>query len=42
MSLVNNILPSTGGIGTTIFRVIGGILVLAAIAFFIMKRSKKS
>jgi LPXTG-motif cell wall-anchored protein len=42
MSLVNNLLPSTGGIGTTVFRIIGGLLVLAAIAFFIMKRSKKS
>lgn len=42
MSLLNNELPSTGGIGTTVFRIIGGLLVLAAIAFFIMKRGKKS
>ena len=41
MSLVNNVLPSTGGIGTTVFRVIGGLFILAAIVFFIMKRSKK-
>lgn len=40
-SLVNNTLPSTGGVGTTIFRIIGGLLVLAAIVFFIMKRTKK-
>lgn len=41
-SLVNNTLPSTGGIGTIIFRIIGGLLVLAAIVFFILKRTKKS
>ena len=31
-------LPSTGGIGTTIFYIIGGILVVAGIAYFIVRR----
>jgi LPXTG-motif cell wall-anchored protein len=31
-------LPSTGGMGTTIFYVIGGILVLAAVIVLISKR----
>ncbi|MCR4902038.1 MAG: LPXTG cell wall anchor domain-containing protein, partial [Butyrivibrio sp.] len=33
-------LPATGGIGTTIFYVIGGLLILAAVAYFIFKRKK--
>ena len=39
--VVNNqgsTLPSTGGMGTTIFYVIGGILVLAAVIVLISKR----
>jgi fimbrial isopeptide formation D2 family protein/LPXTG-motif cell wall-anchored protein len=32
------VLPSTGGIGTTIFYIIGGILVVAGIAYFIVRR----
>ncbi len=32
------VLPSTGGIGTTIFYIIGGILIIAALAAFIVKR----
>lgn len=31
-------LPHTGGIGTTIFYIIGGILVVAGIAYFIVRR----
>lgn len=31
-------LPSTGGIGTTIFYIVGGILVIGAIAFLIVRR----
>ena len=31
-------LPSTGGIGTTIFYAVGGILVLAAIVLLITKK----
>ena len=39
--LVNNsgsVLPSTGGIGTTIFYVVGGVLVLAAIILLVTKK----
>ena len=32
------VLPSTGGIGTTIFYIVGGILVIAGIAYFIVRR----
>jgi LPXTG-motif cell wall-anchored protein len=31
-------LPSTGGIGTTIFYVVGGVLVLAAIILLVTKK----
>ncbi len=31
-------LPSTGGIGTTIFYIIGGLLVIGALVFFIVRR----
>ena len=34
------LLPSTGGIGTTIFYVIGGVLVIGAAALLIVKRKK--
>ena len=33
-------LPSTGGIGTTIFYTAGGLLVLGAVVLFIVKRRK--
>ena len=33
-------LPETGGIGTTIFRTAGGLLVLGAVVLFIVKRRK--
>lgn len=33
-------LPSTGGIGTTIFYVVGGVLILAAVAILIVKKRK--
>jgi fimbrial isopeptide formation D2 family protein/LPXTG-motif cell wall-anchored protein len=32
------LLPSTGGIGTTIFYIIGGILIVAGVAYFIVRR----
>lgn len=40
-SVVNNsglVLPSTGGIGTTIFYIIGGVLIIAGVAYFIVRR----
>ena len=40
-TVVNNagtVLPSTGGIGTTLFYVIGGVLVLAAIVLLVTRR----
>ncbi len=40
--LINNtkgtLLPSTGGIGTTIFYIIGGLLIVAGVAYFIVRR----
>ena len=33
-----NTLPSTGGIGTTIFYIVGGILIVAGVAYFIVRR----
>ena len=33
-----SILPSTGGIGTTIFYIIGGLLIVAAVVFFVVRR----
>ncbi len=41
VDIINNtgaVLPSTGGIGTTIFYVIGGVLVLAAIILLVTKK----
>lgn len=35
---LGNTLPETGGIGTTIFYIVGGVLVLGAGAAFVMKR----
>ncbi len=35
------ILPSTGGRGTVLFYVIGGVLIIAAVAFFAVKRRSK-
>ncbi|WP_035768120.1 isopeptide-forming domain-containing fimbrial protein [Butyrivibrio sp. NC2002] len=32
------ILPSTGGIGTTIFYIVGGLLIVAAVVFFVVRR----
>ena len=32
------ILPSTGGIGTTIFYIVGGLLIVAGVAYFIVRR----
>ena len=32
------VLPSTGGIGTTIFYIIGGLLIVAAVVFFVVRR----
>lgn len=36
------LLPSTGGIGTTLFYVIGGVLVLAAMALLVLKSRMKT
>nr|WP_297766438.1 SpaA isopeptide-forming pilin-related protein [uncultured Butyrivibrio sp.] len=33
-----SVLPSTGGIGTTIFYIFGGVLILAGVAYFILRR----
>ncbi|MBO6241078.1 MAG: SpaH/EbpB family LPXTG-anchored major pilin [Butyrivibrio sp.] len=33
-----SLLPSTGGIGTTIFYILGGILIVAGVAYFIVRR----
>lgn len=41
LEVVNNagtLLPSTGGIGTTIFYVVGGLLVLAAVVLLVVKK----
>ena len=35
-------LPSTGGIGTTIFYVLGGVLAVAAVALLIAKRRTRA
>ena len=32
------LLPSTGGMGTTIFYIVGGVLVVAGVAYFILRR----
>ena len=33
-----SLLPSTGGIGTTIFYIIGGVLIIAGVAYFMVRR----
>lgn len=33
-----SVLPSTGGVGTTIFYIFGGVLILAGVAYFILRR----
>ena len=41
VKVVNNsgsVLPSTGGIGTTIFYLLGGVLIVAGVAYFIVRR----
>ena len=38
MNLTGTLLPSTGGIGTTIFYIVGGVLIVAAAAYFILRR----
>lgn len=41
VKVLNNtglVLPSTGGIGTTIFYIVGGVLIVAGIAYFIVRR----
>ncbi len=45
ITVTNNtgtVLPSTGGIGTTILYIIGGILVLVAVIFLIVKKRMKA
>ena len=41
-NLPGTLLPSTGGIGTTIFYLIGGILVLAAVVMLVTKKRMAS
>jgi LPXTG-motif cell wall-anchored protein len=36
------ILPETGGIGTTVFYIVGGLLVVAVLVFFIAKKRVSS
>ena len=38
LNKTGSLLPSTGGIGTTIFYVVGGVLVLGAVVLLITKR----
>ena len=33
-----SVLPSTGGVGTTIFYILGGILIIAGVAYFMLRR----
>ncbi len=42
LNSTGSLLPSTGGIGTTIFYIVGGLLILAAVAYFIFKRKASS
>jgi fimbrial isopeptide formation D2 family protein/LPXTG-motif cell wall-anchored protein len=42
LNSTGSLLPSTGGIGTTIFYIVGGLLILAAVAYFIFKRKAAS
>ena len=37
-NLSGSVLPSTGGVGTTIFYILGGILIVAGVAYFIVRR----
>ncbi len=41
-NLKGSVLPSTGGMGTTILYIVGGIMVLVAVVFLITKRRVKS
>ncbi len=36
------VLPSTGGIGTTIFYIVGGLLIVAGVAYFIVRRKSNA
>jgi LPXTG-motif cell wall-anchored protein len=33
-----SLLPSTGGMGTTLFYIIGGVLIIAGVAYFMVRR----
>ena len=37
-----SVLPSTGGIGTTIFYIVGGILIVAGVAYFMLRRKSQA
>jgi fimbrial isopeptide formation D2 family protein/LPXTG-motif cell wall-anchored protein len=37
-NFVGTILPSTGGMGTTIFYIVGAVLIVAGVAYFIVRR----
>lgn len=38
VNVTGSILPSTGGVGTTIFYIIGGLLIIAGVAYFMLRR----
>ena len=38
VNTTGTLLPSTGGIGTTIFYIVGGLLIVAGVAYFIVRR----
>ena len=37
-----SVLPSTGGIGTTIFYILGGVLIIAGVAYFMVRRKAEA
>ncbi len=41
VDMANAAIPDTGGMGTTIFRIVGGCLLLAAVIVFIVSRRKR-
>ncbi|WP_029231567.1 SpaA isopeptide-forming pilin-related protein [Butyrivibrio sp. VCB2006] len=37
-----SVLPSTGGIGTTVFYILGGVLIIAGVAYFMLRRKAQA